>query len=191
MFAPKRAILTGSALVLAVFVAVASQHLPTRAGSASAIAQRAMSMQAEANSASDPSLPAMVASVDGIAVSALEVAEMEGSLANRSLGVVRTDTTRQAALRAIVSHIVIARAAAQDGFAASPGQAQALAAREGMPATSQIIAFYEYGQLQADLERSVIPNEGAPGAAQVWNNYVAGLIHNASIVSYVNWWPQH
>lgn len=189
MVAPKHAVLTGSALVLSVFVAIAVQRLPTGAESASAIAQRAMSMQAKANSASDPVLPAVVASVNGVAVSAIEVAEMEGSLANRSLGVVGTDTTRRAALRAIVSHIVIAQAAAQDGFTASSDQARALAASEGMPATSQVVAFYEYGQLQADLERSVIPNEGKAGAAQVWNNYVAGLIHNASIVSHVSWWP--
>ncbi len=138
--------------------------------------------------ARDPGLPGVVAVVAGVPVPATEVTSAEGLLAARGLGSVGGDTTRRAALRLIISQIMIARAAARDGFVASASLAQRQAADAGMPATARVIAGYEYGQLQADLEHKVMAGRRGQFGPAAWDAYVRWLVARAPVTSHVRWW---
>lgn len=178
-----------AALVVAgTGAAVVVHSNQAEAVSATSVAEKALQLDEQAASAQDPSLPAVVASVAGVQISGPELAAMEGSLANRNLGTVGSDATRQLALRTIISHIMIAQAAAKAGFTVNATFAQQQATNEGMPATAQVIADYEYGQLQADLMQKVMAGQTGQAGATTWDAYVNQLVASAPVNSHVPWW---
>lgn|GEM_PF-6300854 len=145
----------------------------------------ASALAAASGSPLDPSLPRVVATVGGDVISGAEVGNAEAMLSARRLGRVGTGPTRRAALRLVA----IERAARRAGFAPSAPLARAYAARMGVRATAAVLAGYEEGQLQADLERAVLRRAGVRDPAAAWDAYVRRLVAAAPVRSRVAWWP--
>ena len=178
----------GAAAVVTLAVGAFLRSRQAQATMGSAIAQKAMAMSQTANAAKDPSLPAVVATVDGTQIPATEVEAMEGSLEEQGLGVVGTDSTRQAALKSIIVHIAVDEAALRAGFVPSTSLAEQEAQSAGMPTTAQVIAAYQQNQLEADLEHKVMAGLSIQAGANAWNMYVNNLFSHTSVATTVPWW---